>query len=113
MNKGILIERDILYPTDNNIEPGCVHVQVFDPDKNNKIPVVIEEKTANSPLKHISTITKIIQSDLFDRIFIDIRKNADIYIRTDEELSKEFGNSPYIKVNFIDEMVSAEGVDFR
>lgn len=112
MDKVILIERDILYPTNSSFEPGCVHVKVFGPDKNNKIPVVIEEKTTHSPLKNIATIAKIIQNDIFDRIFIDIRKNSDIYIRTNEELSKEFGSHSYVKINFIDGNVSAEGVDW-
>lgn len=112
MDKGILIERDILYPTDSVVEPGCVHVQVFEPDKNNKIPVVIEEKTAHSPLKYIATIAKIIQNDIFDRIFIDIKKNSDIYIKANEELAKEFGNYNYIKVTFADDGVSAEGFDW-
>lgn len=111
MDDVVLIERDILYPTDNTIEPGCVNIKVFGPNKDNRIPVVIEEKTANSPLKHIATITRIMQDELFDRIFIDIRRDADIYIQADAHLSMEFGNHPYIKVNLVDEKVSAEGVE--
>ncbi|NLV35933.1 MAG: hypothetical protein GXY17_04570 [Clostridiaceae bacterium] len=112
MDKELLVERDILYSTDNSFELGCVNVKIFGPNNNNKIPLVIEEKTTNSPLKHIATITKIIQSDIFGRISIDIKKDCDVYIRVNEEMSKEFGNHSYVRVSWIDENISAEGVDW-
>ena len=31
MKSDLLFERDMLYPTDNSIEPGCIHAQVFGP----------------------------------------------------------------------------------
>lgn len=111
MSSEILFERDILYPTDSNIEPGSIHIQVFNPDKNAKIPLVIESKTIHSPLKYIETIVRIIQSDIFDRIFIDIRKNVDIYIKTNSDTAAEYGNHSHIKLSFYGDRVESKGVD--
>lgn len=111
MSSDILIERDILYPTDSSIEPGSIHIQVFSPDKNAKIPLEIESKTRHFPLKYIDTIMRIIQSDIFDRIFIDMRKNVDIYIKTNAETATEYGNHSHIKLSFFGDRVESEGVD--
>lgn len=112
MNSDILFERDILYPTDSSNEPGSIHIQVLSPDKNTKIPVLIEGKTSHSPLKYIDSIMRIMQSDIFDRIFIDIRKNVDIYIKATSENAVEYGNHSHIKISFSGDRVESEGVDF-
>jgi hypothetical protein len=111
MNSDILFERDILYPTDNGIEPGSIHIQVFGPDKFNKIPVVIEGKSSHSPIKYIDSIIRIIQSDIFDRIFIDIKKNVDIYVKTTAEISAEYGSHSHVKVGFSMDGMEFKGVD--
>ncbi len=111
MSSDILFERDMLYPTDNSNEPGSIHIQVFSPDKAARIPVVIEGKTGHSPLKYIDSIIRIMQSDIFDRIFIDMRKNVDIYIKTTSETAAAYGNHSHIKVLFSGDKVESEGVD--
>ena len=98
MSIDVLFEKDFLYPTSNNHEPGSVHIQIFHPNKDARIPLIIESKTTHSPVKDIDTIIRIMQSDIFDRIFIDIKKNVDIYIKVNTELSKEFGDKSFIKV---------------
>lgn len=111
MFSDVLIEKDMLYPTDSSLELGCIHIQVFGPDQNARIPVVIEEKTNYSPLKYIDSITRIMQSDIFDRIFVDIRKNVDIYIKADSSLSAEFGDKSYIKVDLTGDKITGMGVN--
>lgn len=111
MNSDILFERDMLYPTDSSFEPGCIHIQVYGPDKDTKIPVVIDAKTAHSPLKHIDSIIRLMQNDIFDRIFIDIKKNVDIYIKANDELSAESGGHKYIKVCFTGDKIETVGCD--
>lgn len=111
MNSDILFERDMLYPTDNSIEPGCIHIQVLSPDKNAKIPVLIEDKTNHSPLKHIDSIIRIMQSDIFDRIFVDVSKNVDIYIKANAQLAEEYGNHSYIKVIVAGDKTEGIGVE--
>ena len=111
MSSDILFERDFLYPTDNCNDPGSIHVQLFGPDQNIKIPVVIEAKTSHFPLKYIDSIVRIMQSDIFDRIFIDVRKNVDIYIKTNAETAVEYGGHSYVKLSFCGDGIQSEGVD--
>lgn len=111
MNSNILIERDMLYPTDNSLEPGSVHIKVYGPNDNEKIPVVIESKTNHSPLKYIDAIIEIIQCDIFDRLKIDVKKTVDIYILTGSELKAEYGNHKYIRINFATNGITVEGVE--
>lgn len=111
MNTEILYERDMLYPTMNINEPGSVHVQIHNPNKFARIPVIIESKTNHSPVKYIDSIMRIMQSDIFDRIFIDMKKTVDIYIKDCSEASAGFGGKSFIKVTFDGEKQGYEGVD--
>ncbi len=111
MNSDILFERDMLYPTDDTLEPGSVHIKVYAPDKNVKIPVVIESKTSHSPLKYIDVIVRIMQADIFDRLIIDVKKNVDIYIRADSELSAKYGNHKFIRVDYSANGITVEGIE--
>jgi hypothetical protein len=107
----VLYERDMLYPTDNSIEPGSIHIQICGPDNNAKIPVIIEGKTQHSPLAHIDSIIRIMQSDIFDRVFIDVRKNTDIYIKVNESMRVESGGHSHVKVCLAGDKITYEGVD--
>lgn len=98
MSSGALFERDILYPTGNINEPGSIHIQVLNPNKNARIPVVIESKTSHSPHEYLDSIVRIIQTDIFDRIFVDIRKNVILYFKVGKEQLKENNGKPFIKV---------------
>jgi len=113
MQSDLLFERDMLYPTDNSIEPGCIHAQVFGPESDAKIPVIVETKTAHSPLKYIDNIIRIMQSEIFDRIFIDVRKSVDVYIKTTNQKISEFDNHSYIKVDLNGEKPKFTGVDLK
>ena len=98
MSSGALFERDILYPTGNINEPGSIHIQVLNPNHKAKIPVVIESKTSHSPYEYLDSIVRIIQSDVFDRILVDVRKNVIFYFKVGKESIKESSGKPYIKV---------------
>jgi hypothetical protein len=111
MNSEFLFERDMLYPTDNYNEPGSVHIKVSSPNKNIRIPVIIESKTAHSPVRHLDSILRIMQSDIFDRIFIDIKKSVDLFIKTTPELADEYGKKAYIHVAFDGERPVFTGAD--
>ena len=113
MKSDLLFERDMLYPTDNSIEPGCIHAQVYGPDSDAKIPVVLESKTAHSPLKYIDNITRIMQIEIFDRILIDVRKNVDIYIKVTSQLSTDFNGHSHIKVDLNGDKPQFAGVDLK
>lgn len=111
MKSDLLFERDMLYPTDNAIEPGCIHAQVFGPDTDAKIPVILEAKTAHSPLKYIDYIIRIMQSEIFDRIFIDVRKSVDIYIKAANQQISEFDNHSHVKVDLNGDKPKFTGID--
>ncbi len=98
MSYDVLFERDILYPTGSISEPGSVHIQVLSPNNIARIPVIIESKTGHSPLKYLDTLVRIMQTDIFDRIFVDINKNVLLYIKAGSQLAAESGGKPYIKV---------------
>lgn len=80
-----MFERDLLYPTDKQFEPGSVHITVFQPETEGGIPILVEAKTDHNPLEYIADIVNLIQTDLFERIHIDIRKSGIFYFRTDEK----------------------------
>ena len=100
MSKSVVFERDLLYPTGNLSEPGSIHIEVLGPNKKSKMPIVIESKTAHSPVDYINSIIGIMQGDIFDRININVKANADLYIKSSAELKQRFGEHNYIKIVF-------------
>lgn len=77
--KKAMFERDILYPTQNPLEPGSVHVTVYSPENTGGLPIVIRAKTNHNPVDYVAEIVGILQTDVFDRIRIDIRSKGIIY----------------------------------
>jgi|LSQX01.1.fsa_nt_gb hypothetical protein len=111
MNFDILFEKDMLYPTDNVIEPGCIHIKVLSPDNRNKLPVIIEDKSNNYPLKYIDSIIRLMQTDIFDRILVDVKKSVDVFIKTDK-VASEPGKTSYYKVFRVGDKLMSETVEF-
>lgn len=113
MGNNALYERDLLYPTDNIFEPGSVHMEIMNPGKKGKMPIVIEGKTLHSPLAYINSIIRIMQSDIFDRIHIDVKNNTELYIniKHNTELKKDFNGKKFIKVIFDGDKIAYTGVD--
>lgn len=107
----IMFEKDLLYPTANVSEPGGIHVEIVNPNKKGRMPVIVESKTSHSPVEYINAIITIIQSDIFDRINVDVRKNVDLYIRLAEELKPKYGNKNYLLVVFNWEKIEYKGMD--
>lgn len=106
MSNSVVYERDLLYPTENISEPGSIHVEVLSPNSKGKMPIIIEAKTNHCPVDYINSIIGIMQSDIFDRIHINIKLNAELYIQATEELKKKHGESKLIKVVFEGESIS-------
>jgi hypothetical protein len=69
-----MLERDFLYPTENEYEPDSVHISVLHPERDGKIPIIIEPKTEHDPLHYITDIVSLIQAEVFERVRIDIKK---------------------------------------
>lgn len=92
--KRAMFERDLLYPTNNQFEPGSVHVTVYQPGQAGGIPVMIEAKTAHNPLDYLNDIVAILQADVFDRIRIDIRKSGILNLKLND------GNYKYYRIKF-------------
>lgn len=111
MKTEILLERDLLYPTDNYSEPGSVHVRIYNPNSNARIPAVIESRSGHSPLKYIDSIIRIMQIDIFDRALIDLRKNVNLYIKTEAELAVEYGGKKFVFVSYEGDSLTCKGVD--
>ena len=89
-----MFERDLLYPTENLLEPGSVHVAVLRPDILGKLPILITPKTSHDPLDNIDILIDIIQSDIFDRTRIDIKNQGIFFFKVNE--------NGYIKLTFKD-----------
>jgi hypothetical protein len=98
MEMSVIYERDLLYTTDNANDPGCIHIEVLNPLKSGKMPILIESKTAHSPVKYINSIIRIMQIDIFDRIHIEVKDSARLYIKSNAEIMKDYENKKYIKV---------------
>ena len=111
MDKGSIYNRDLLFPTENLAVPGCVHIEMYNPDAESKIPVVVEGKTEHSPVKYMDTILRIMQYDIFDRIFVGIKTKVNLYIRCNDDTSREFGGSRYLKLNFAGDKIEYSGVN--
>lgn len=77
--KTAMFERDILYPTQNPMEPGSVHITVYSPETTGRLPIVIKAKTNHNPVDYVLEIIGILQADVFDRIRIDIRSSGIMY----------------------------------
>ena len=88
-----MFERDLLYPTESQFEPGSVHIRVFSPDPDGRIPVHVEAKSVHDPLSHLDTILTIMQSDIFDRIRIDLKKSCTIFLYPNS-------GSPVVRVQY-------------
>ena len=69
-----MFERDLLYPTNNPLEPGSVHISVLNPDSDGKLPILVTSKSEHDPIDYINDVVDIIQADIFDRIRIEIRE---------------------------------------
>jgi len=89
-----MFERDLLYPTNCQPEPGSVHVTVLRPDIIGKLPILIVPKTVHNPVDYIDTLIDIIQADIFDRIRISIRDQGIFFFQVKE--------NEYIKLTFED-----------
>jgi len=111
MDKKVLYSRDMLYPTENLYEPGSVHVDVLSPDKSARLSVIVESKTEHSLVKNIDSIVRIMQNDIFDRILVNIKSNVSLYLKTNEELKKDYGGKEYLKVIFNGETIDFEPVE--
>lgn len=95
----LLFERDLLYPTDNIIDPGILHVKILSPD-NSKMPVVVEPKSNHSSVENINAVLDVLQKDIFDRINIRIYDNTSVYILLNDSDKGKYGNVKYINVVF-------------
>lgn len=111
METAVVYERDMLYPTENVNDPGCIHIEVLSPNTSGKMPIVIENRTMHSPVKYISSIIRTMQIDIFDRIHIEIKDSAKLYIKANDELKKEYQNKKYIKVIVNNDKFEFAGID--
>ncbi len=111
MSFNSVYERDLLYPTESLFEPGSIHIEMLSPDKNNKIPVIVESRTAHSPMTNIGTIIRVMQNDIFDRVLIDIKSNVLLYIKVTDESKKEYKDFKYMMVVFSGDRIEFKGVN--
>jgi len=95
-----IFESDILYPTDNLLEPGSIHISVLKPQTDGRLPFFITPKSDHNPADYFDTIVDILQADIFDRICIDIRNYGVFFVET--------GESNYIKLIYRDGKFRAE-----
>lgn len=97
-----LLERDLLYTTDNLLDPGCFHVKILNPN-NSKMPVIIESKSGHSLVEYIGTIIDVLQNDTFDRIRLKIIDCTVLYILPVDLDRQKYPDAKFIKVIFMGE----------
>ena len=101
-----MFDRDLLYPTNNVLEPGSIHVAVLKPDIRGRVPIVITSKTDHNPLDYVETLVDIIQADIFDRTRMNVREQGIFLFRTEDTYTKlvfEDGKQFTKKIDNIDE----------
>ena len=99
-----IFERDLLYPTDTALKPGSLHIKVYRPDEDGKLNVVIQPKTEHSPLDYLEVITDIIQTDIFERINLNVVSDVIFFIKDGNE---------YVRVNPENGLVQEKGVNIE
>jgi len=77
--KKAIFERDILFPTRNPMEPGSVNVAVYPPENTGDLPIVVQAKTDHNLKDYVTEIVDILQTEIFDRIKMDIKSKGIIY----------------------------------
>ncbi len=95
----LLFERDLLYPTQNVIDPGILHVKLLSP-ANSRIPVIIESKSVHSAVDNIKTIIDVMQKEIFDRINIKIYENTIVYLKLNGLDKLNYGGVECMQVIF-------------
>ncbi|NLM75648.1 MAG: hypothetical protein GX187_06095 [Clostridiaceae bacterium] len=83
--KNPLFEKDILYKTGTEKEPGSVCVRIYPPDITGRVPLLIEQKSNHDPLEYIDPIIAVLQADIFDRMQIDIKTQSIPYFKKRQE----------------------------
>lgn len=113
MKENAVYECDLLYPTENVHNPGSIHITLNNPVKAGKMPVIIEPKTIHSPIGNLSSIIHVMQSEIFDRIHIDIKKNILLYIdiQSIKDLQNEYEDKKYLLIKFDGDYPIFEPVD--
>jgi len=89
-----MFEWDLLYPTNNLLEPGSVRISVQKPDLEGRLPLLISPKTEHNPLDYVEKIVDAIQFGIFNRVRIDIKNHGIFFIKTE--------NSNYIRLVYKD-----------
>ena len=95
----LLFERDLLYPTDNIIDPGILHVKILNPG-NSKMPVIVEPKSNHSAVENVSAVLDVLQKDIFDRINIKVYDNTSVYLLLNDLDKAKYGDVKYLNVVF-------------
>ncbi|MDF2988619.1 MAG: hypothetical protein K0R50_4129 [Eubacterium sp.] len=94
-----LFERDLLFPTDNILDPGILHARILNPN-NSKMPLVVETKSSHSAAENINSVLDVLQKDIFDRINIRIYDNTQVYILLNEADREKYGDVKCLEVVF-------------
>lgn len=79
-----MFDRDLLYPTGNQHDPGSVHVTIMKPDNQGVIPIFIRPKSNHQPADYVDTLIEIIQNDVFDRAKIDVVTQGVFFFSVEE-----------------------------
>ena len=111
MSYSVVYEKDLLYPTDSLYEPGSVRVKILDPNKKAKIPVIVESRTGHSPLDYIESVLNVIQTDVLNRVHLDVKKNVLLYFKVNETMEEKYPNKKYIIVSCDNDKIECLGVD--
>jgi len=95
----ILFERDLLYPTDNILDPGSLHIRILNPD-NSKMPVVVEPRSYHSAIENVNAVLDVLQKDIFDRINMKVYENTSVFIMLNDQDKVKYGDVKFLNVVF-------------
>ena len=102
---------DLLFYTDNENEPGSMHVKVLSPKKITVLSVLIEVDSGIQIQKNLDAMVKMIQQELFNRIKTDVKNEINMYFVVPEDQKNDFDGSQYVKAVFNDMNCLFEKVD--
>ena len=100
----------LLFPTDNQDEPGVMNVKVMAPLKQSKLTIVVEVDAFTTISDNIESIMQCVQDGICDRIYTDAKSEINVFFDCAAH-SDEFPGSKYIKLIYDGDNHSFEKAD--
>jgi hypothetical protein len=102
--------RDMSFDTGEATEPGSIHINILQPDRGAKLPILVEGRTRHNLVEFIDSVIGVICVEMLDRVRIDIRKDVILYLKNADSVDNGYGTT-YVKACYEGDGLRLEGVN--